>query len=85
MSTDTVRYARMNKIAQDATSLMQSFVDEIDTSEELADTVGAWSQVLGALIAQGHQSMTEETLEQTMPFVLEHIKLAYKHNMEKKG
>ena len=84
MDTDTVRYARMNKIAMDATTLMQSFVDEIDSSEELADTVGAWSQVLGALIAQGHKVVTEETLEQTMPFVREHIRIAYEHNMEKK-
>ena len=85
MGINTIRYARMTKVAQDATKLMQSFVDEIETSEDLADTVGAWSQVLGALIAQGHKSVTEETLEQTMPFVSEHIKLAYKHNMEKKG
>ena len=72
----------MTKVAQEATSLMQKFVDEIETSEEFTDVVGAWSQVLGAMIAQGH-CITEESLEQLMPFVRGHIDIAYKHNMEK--
>ena len=84
MTIEELRRLRMTKIAQQATKLMQSFLDEIDSSEELADTVGAWSQVLGALIAQGSKNFTEETLEQTMPFVREHIKLSYEHNMEMK-
>ena len=82
MTPESARHLRMTKVAQDATKLMQSFIDKIETDEEFSDVVGAWSQVLGAFIAQGH-AITKESFEDLMPFVKEHIKIAYDNNIGK--
>ena len=82
ITPESARHLRMTKVAQDATKLMQSFVDQIESDEEFTDIVGAWSQVLGAFIAKGH-AVTKESFDELMPFVKGHIKIAYDHNKGK--
>ena len=82
MTNEELRHLRMTKVAQDATKLMQSFVDQIESDDDFTDIVGAWSQVLGAFIAKGHAS-TQESFDALMPFVKEHIKVSYDHNKGK--
>ena len=76
---ETLRQARMTKVAKDATALMQRFIDELESSDEFADVVGAWSQVLGAFMAKGH-AIDKESLPELMKFVEGHIRISYKHN-----
>ena len=82
MTNEELRHLRMTKIAKDATALMQTFVDQIETDKEFTDVVGAWSQVLGAFVAKGH-AITKESFDELMPFIKEHIKIAYDHNIGK--
>ena len=82
MTPESSRHLRMTKVAQDATKLMQSFIDEIETDDESADVVGAWSQVLGAMMAKGH-AVDKESFPDLMKFVTGHIKIAYDNNIGK--
>ena len=82
MTSEELRLLRMTKVAKDATALMQRFVDEIESSEEFADVVGAWSQVLGAFMAQGH-AISKESFDDLMEFVTGHTKVAYDNNIGK--
>ena len=82
MTPESSRHLRMTKVAKDATVLMQKFIDEIESSEEFADVIGAWSQVLGAMMAKGH-AIDKESFTELMKFVTGHIKISYDNNIGK--
>ena len=82
ITPESSRHLRMTKVAQDATKLMQKFIDEIESDDESADVVGAWSQVLGAMMAKGH-AVDRESFTDLMKFVTGHIKIAYDNNIGK--